>query len=106
MTITIDVEKYIQNISKNVAKVEWTDYLEENYTPIDRTGEAMVLAAIRIAMKKSGNMHKEISGKVRILLKMKGIPTYDFLAKALSRDFIKNVKSSGTTVNSIEILNQ
>lgn len=41
-----------------------------------------------------------------MLLKMEGIPTYDFLTKALSRDFIENVTPSGTSVNSIEILNQ
>ena len=29
MTITIDVEKYIQNISENVAKVKWVNYLEK-----------------------------------------------------------------------------
>ena len=103
--MTIDVGKYIQNISKNVAKVNWVNYLDKNYTPTNRTGEAMVLAAIRIAMKKNGNMHKDISGKVRMLLKMEGIPTYDFLTKALSRDFIENVTPSGTSVNSIEILN-
>ena len=104
--MTIDVGKYIQNISENVAKVKWVNYLEKNYTPTNRTGEAMVLAAIRIAMEKNRDMHKEISEKVRILLNMKHIPTYDFLTKALSRDFIENVTPSGTSVNSIEILNQ